>query len=73
MDFIGFEIVASLVSPAVLFSVAAVAFLLLSGLAAKVSLYLEDIWACWEARSLNSRPASARYGTDVDVERGNAQ
>jgi hypothetical protein len=74
MDFIGFEIVASLASLAVLFSVtAAAALLLLSGLAAKVLLYLEDICARWEARLPNSRPASTRYGTDVDVERGNAQ
>jgi hypothetical protein len=65
MEFFGLEIIALLLSPAVLLTAAAIALLLLSGIVANVSDYIEDVCYRWEARSLVQHPTAARYGTDV--------
>ena len=52
-----------------LLTAAALALVFLSGIAADVLSFVEDLGHRWEARSLVRRPAGARYGTDVAAER----
>jgi hypothetical protein len=66
MEFIEFEIIAPLTSPVVLLSGLALTLVLLSGLAAKTPVYIEDLRYRWKARrkarSFNQRPTTLRYG-----------
>jgi len=70
MEFIRFEIIGLLTSPAVLLSAVGLAMVLLSGLAAEALLFFENVRYRWRARTRNPRPASARYRTHVAVEIG---
>lgn len=68
MELLGSEIIGLLLSAHVLFTAAALALVLLSGIAADVISYIENLGHHWEARSLAQRPTGARYGTDVGAE-----
>jgi hypothetical protein len=70
MEFIRFEIIGLLTSPAVLLTAVGVALVFLSGLAAEALLLFENLRCCWRARSRNPCAASARYRTHVAVEMG---
>ena len=70
MEFIRFEIIGLLTSPAVLLSALGLAFLFLSGLAAQTLLFFENLHYRWQARTRNPRRANARYRTHVAVEIG---
>ena len=70
MEFIRFEIIGLLTSPAVLLSAVGVALVFLSGLAAQAPLFFEDLRYRWQARTHKPRPASARYRKHVAVEIG---
>ena len=70
MELVGSEIIVLLTSPAVLLSAAVMALVLLSGLAARVPLYFEHLGHRWQARSVNSRPRSARYRAEAAAEMG---
>jgi hypothetical protein len=70
MEFVGLEIIALLTSPVILLGAAALALVFLSGLAAEVQLYFEDLSHGWKARYLNSRPRSPRSRTQVAAELG---
>lgn len=70
MEFIRFEIIGLLTSPAVLLSAVGVALVFLSGLAAGALLFFEDLGYRWEARTRKPRTTSARYRTHVAVEMG---
>ncbi len=69
MEFLGSEIIGLLLSAHVLLTAAALALVLLSGIAADVLSYVEDLGHRWEARSVVRHPAGARYGADVGAER----
>jgi hypothetical protein len=56
MELVGLEITSLLTSAPVLLVAAVVSLALLSGLAAEVMLYFEDLGHRWQARSLNARP-----------------
>jgi hypothetical protein len=68
MEFIRFEIIGLLTSPAVLLSTVGVALVFLSGLAAEALLFFENLRCRWSARTRNPCPASTRYRTHVAVE-----
>ena len=67
MEFIRFEIIGLLTSPAVLLSAVGVAVVFLSGLAANALLFFEDLRCRWHGRIRKPRPASARFRTHVAV------
>ena len=66
------EIIALLPPVSVLLMAAAVTLVLLSGLAAKVWSYLEDLGYRRGARALVRRSADDRYHSAVPVEQGKA-
>lgn len=69
MELLGSEIVGLLTSPAALITIAAIALVLFSGIAANALSLVEDLHHRWAGRSRARYVTGAQYGVNMGAER----